>query len=202
MHDDKETIIARCTNVSSVLKFFLILFTLTLIAATSYFIYCCFEPSQLFHSKSISFGDSSLGLAYMDEAHSSAVVFANLPVDSSIGSPKIAYLLNYFLYKLCANFILLVIVYKAYKIFRLMSSESHLFHSSTVKLVSTIGKLVIAFGLFNHVAIPIILSIFNLDSGNVNLIDVPTLCIGLVILCIAHIFGYVGILQKESDETL
>lgn len=96
---------------------------------------------------------------------------------------------------------LFVILLITYKMFKKIHESYTPFDEQHVKSIKTIGILVMVMTLVGRIVDSTASSIIGISTLGIST-DSTGIILGLIIFCLAYIFDYGCMLQKQSDETL
>lgn len=202
---------AHCDSIGMVVRVAFWGYALYLAATVCLGLWLCFQPEGGFSVRLVDVASGQPALSIADAPNGVdgycfydggfEVDFArNVLADTAPAHPKAAYLAG-MLGGLLERMTVLALLLEARRIFRTIDRAGTPFTPVCSAAIRHIGICVILGGLVRHMLTPILAWIAGVGGGG-QLLDVNSLLLGGVILCLGYIFEYGTALQTESDETL
>ncbi len=191
----------RCDEIGMTLR---VVFWICLLLSILYLgigIFLALKPASEFSVSLMETSAGFIGIASAQEG--SNIQFAvNVLNSAAIERPKLVYCTGYFV-QWAANLTAVAILWYIRNIFRNIEKRETPFLAENSRAVRAIGILVIVNAHIKTAFLPLFCAILGIGAGgSEGMINVSSLLVGGVIICLSYIFAYGAVLQTEVDETI
>lgn len=200
VHNPRNVMKAHCDSIGMALRFLFWGYAVYVAAVAGFGIWMVFQDSACFSVYTAETGNGLLGFAFLNDSFE--VDFSrNILSADAAAHPKLAYTVGFF-----GGFVIavltLAILWYIRRIFRSIDADETPFLQANTKAIFRIGVIMIAISLVKSCVMPLVCVACGIGAGGTSLVNINSLLIGAIVICLSYIFEYGTVLQREADETI
>lgn len=192
---------AHCEDIGMALRILFWIWAIWMAGMVIYGGWMLCHPADSFTMQTLDTGKGLIGVCGFANGYEMTFPVNVLDTDA-LEHPKLAFGIGY-LAGWAMNTMYLLILWNLRIIFRNIDTFDTPFVEKNATAISRIGILLIFAGHIKSAVLPLLCIACGIGSGGSgSMVDLNSLLIGGIMICLSYIFAYGTSLQQESDETL
>lgn len=200
MNNERNVIKSKCDEIGMVFRAIFWFMVLYVMGNMIYCIWIFTRPGSHFMVETVSFADSIIALAGVKDGVT--IRFGEgILSQAAVNHPKLVYMTGIIANIFCL-LVMLYLLWNVRNIFRNIDKEETPFSKGNSKALFQVGIAFLIHSFIKKCILPAVCFVMGVGGGTIRVIDMYSLLIGGLVICLSYIFAYGARLQEESDELL